>query len=59
MMKNLCKVFGFILVLSAMAGMARAFDPLAVPEIDPGTAGSALTLLTGGLLILKDRMRRK
>ena len=42
---------------AAMAGVARA--DLAVPEIDPGTAGSALTLLAGGLLILKDRLRGK
>ena len=56
-MKILCKVFGFMLVISALAGVARAFD--STPEIDPGTAGSALTLLAGGLLILKDRLHGK
>jgi hypothetical protein len=55
-MTILCKALGFVLVLSAMAGVARAVD---VPEIDPGSAGSALTLLVGGLLIVKDRLRRK
>ncbi len=32
-------------------------DP--IPEIDPGSALSALTLLCGGLLLLRDRVRRK
>jgi hypothetical protein len=29
------------------------------PEIDPGVARSAVTLLVGGLLILNDRRRRR
>jgi len=29
------------------------------PEIDPGSMVSAMTLLTGGVLILMDRYRRK
>jgi hypothetical protein len=56
-MKTFCKVFGFMLVLAAMASVARADTP--VPEIDPGAAGSALTLLVGGLFMLKDRVRAK
>jgi hypothetical protein len=58
-MKILCKAFGFMLVIAAMASVARADTGIPAPEIDPGTAGSALTLLTGGLLILKDRLRGK
>ena len=46
------------LVMSAASSTAFAVD-LPVPEIDPGSAGSALTLLTGGVLILRDRIRRK
>jgi hypothetical protein len=56
-MNTLYKVFGFMFVLAAMASVARADTP--VPEIDPGTAGSALTLLVGGLFMLKDRIRGK
>ncbi len=56
-MRAFCKALGFVLVLGSMATIARADTP--TPEIDPGTAGSALTLLTGGLLILKDRLRSK
>jgi hypothetical protein len=29
------------------------------PEIDPASAGSALTLLLGGLTVLRSRMARK
>jgi hypothetical protein len=54
-MRLLFKAFGLMLVISAMAGHAWALD--SVPEIDPGMAGSALTLLAGGMLILKDRFR--
>jgi hypothetical protein len=57
-MKTFRKVFGFLLVFAALASVARAEDGPA-PEIDPGVAGSALTLLTGGLFMLKDRMRGK
>jgi hypothetical protein len=56
-MKTFHKVFGFMLVFAALASVARADTP--VPEIDPGAAGSALTLLVGGLFMLKDRMRGK
>lgn len=53
---TLRKATGLMLVLAAMSGTAMAG---AVPEIDPGSALSALTLLTGGVLVLKDRRRAK
>ncbi len=31
----------------------------AVPEIDPSSAGSALALLTGGLVVLRARRAKK
>jgi len=58
-MTILCKAFGFLLVIAAMSGVARATTPIPIPEIDAGTAGSALTLLAGAMLILKDRLRGK
>jgi hypothetical protein len=58
-MTILCKALGFVLIFAAMSGVARAFNPFATPEIDAGTAGSALTMLAGGMLILKDRSRAK
>jgi hypothetical protein len=30
-----------------------------VPELDPGFAGGALTLIAGGLAVLRGRVRRK
>ena len=49
-------VFGFALVFLASAGSAHARG---VPEIEPGSASSMIALVTGGILILTDRLRRK
>jgi len=52
-----------LLVLTAVAGVAFAGDPIdgahGVPEIDAGSLASALTLLSGGVLLLTDRLRRR
>ena len=53
------KAIGFGLVFIALSATAHAVPPASVPEIDPGSALSALTLLSGGLLILVDRRRTK
>jgi hypothetical protein len=50
-----CPAVGFLLVIDGLR--SRAFAT--VPEIDPGSATSALTLLFGGLLLLAHRGRRK
>lgn len=52
---------GLALVVVAFAGTAMAVpgDPMGVPEIDPSSAVGALTLLSGGVLLLTDRFRRK
>lgn len=39
----------------AWGGVAQAFDE--VPELSPGAIGGALTLLSGGLLLLRERFR--
>lgn len=44
---------GFGLLFLGLCGPAGAFEP--VPEIDAGSMVSALSLLTGGLLILTAR----
>ncbi len=50
---------GLGLVLTALAGTAHAKIPLvAVPEIDPGTLGSALTVLMGGAFLITGRSRK-
>jgi hypothetical protein len=46
---------GFALVFTAFGGQASA----SVPEIDPGSAVSAVTLAVTGMLILTGSMRRR
>ncbi len=69
------KRIGILVSLLAVAGVAQADDhgwgwhspppppprhhPVAAPEIDPATAGSALTLLAGGLVVLRGRRGKK
>jgi hypothetical protein len=55
------KGLGLVLVMAAIASPAWAGGPLPTPgpEIDPGAMGGALALLTGGVLLLTDRFRRK
>jgi hypothetical protein len=49
------------LLLVAWSGVAMANPPGGggddVPEINPGLMGSAATLLAGGVLLLRDRLR--
>jgi hypothetical protein len=53
------KIAGFSLVFAAFCGPALARAPAKGPEIDPGTATSAVALFLGGVLLLTDRFRRK
>lgn len=45
-----------IILLGIGAGVAAIAAP--VPEIDPASAGSALALLAGTLLVIRGRRRR-
>ncbi|MFI5458352.1 MAG: hypothetical protein ACHRXM_23220 [Isosphaerales bacterium] len=54
--KYLVKGFGFVLVLSALSAPAWAVP---VPEMDAGLATSAMALLSGGLLMIAGRSRRR
>lgn len=47
---------GLALVMSALASSAHAV--VDVPEIDPGSMGSALTLVIGGAMMLTSRVRK-
>ena len=56
------KSIGLLMLLSATALTAGAgADPptscASVPEIDPGSVLSAVTLLTGGLMVMTDRKK--
>jgi len=55
LVRLLMQVAGIMLVLEACAGNALA---VVAPEIDPGAAWSAITLLAGGVLVLRGGLRR-
>ena len=60
-MKSLSKVFGFVLILASFSGVAWAIPgdtPTSTPEIDPGSLTAALTLLSGGVMMLTSRRRK-
>lgn len=61
-LKAVRKAVGFLLMLSALGGVARAGDTRGPefhsPELDPGSMASALTLLSGGALLITARRRR-
>ena len=50
------KLVGAVLLFIGVAGSAMAYS---VPEVDANTAGSALALVGGALMILGARRRRK
>lgn len=49
------RIAGLMMLLLGMAGVAAAS---AVPEIDGGSAGSALFLLCGTIMVIKSRRRK-
>lgn len=54
------KSCGALLLATVFASPAFAsWDETDVPEIDPGTIASAVTLVVGGVLMLADRRKRK
>ena len=52
------KAVGFGMILAALSAPAWAV-PVPAPEIDPGSMAAGLTLLTGGVLLLIERRRRR
>ncbi|HKI38340.1 MAG TPA: hypothetical protein VKA46_41205 [Gemmataceae bacterium] len=61
LLPSVVRVCGLALVLAAVATPALAMDtqPLPTPEIDAGSIGSALTVLSGGAIVLMHRLRRR
>lgn len=51
------RLLAVLLLVSASSSVALA-SPTA-PEIDPASMAGALTLLSGGILMLTDRVRRR
>ena len=50
------KLLGMALMFVGVASFASAV--FTVPEIDPGSAGSALALLSGALLVVRARRKK-
>lgn len=51
------RIVGFTLMFAAMASIALA-DNVAAPEIDASSGVTAITLLAGGLVVLRSRRRK-
>lgn len=51
------KTVGMLLLLAGAAGLAMAAPPVA-PEVGAGSAGSALALLSGALLVIRGRRKK-
>jgi hypothetical protein len=51
------KIVGLAMLLIGCAGFAFAGNP--TPEIDASSGVAAVTLLSGGLLVLRSRRKRK
>jgi hypothetical protein len=51
------KLLGMALMFVAFSSFANAILTPA-PEIDPGSAGSALALLSGALLVIRSRRKK-
>lgn len=49
----------FVVLALTTAVYAQAGTPNQIPEIDAGSAASALTLIVGATMFLKDKFRTK
>ena len=55
-MRSVCTVAGLVLLLAGASTVAMA-APAVAPEIDPASAGSAITLVSGMLLMFGGRRK--
>ena len=55
-MKKFYTVLGAALLVASASGIAMA-TPVGAPEVDPGTAGSAIALVSGMLLLARGRRK--
>jgi hypothetical protein len=50
------KYVGVVLLFVGMSAVAMALEPV-VPEIDAGSAGSAIALLAGAVMLVRSRRK--
>ncbi len=55
---GMARVLGLALIVAGISTAAVAGGPNPTPEIDPGSMGSALTLLVGGAFWLTGKGRK-
>jgi hypothetical protein len=55
--KTQMRILGIMLLLVGMAVLAIA-NPVLTPEIDPGSATTALALLCGATLVIRGRRKK-
>lgn len=53
------KFIGIAMLLVGVAGSALAAGEIVVPEIDSASGLGALTLLSGALLVIRGRLRKR
>lgn len=58
-MNKVCNVLGVICLVAGSSALASACVPIAAPEVDPGSAGSAIALVSGMVLLFGARRIRK
>ena len=51
------KTLGMLLLLAGMSAFCFAQNGAPAPEVDPASAGSALALVTGALLVIRGRKK--
>ena len=52
------KTFAILMMMTTVAGMAFGAEVAPAPEINPASAVSALTLLSGALLVVRSRRKK-
>ena len=50
---------GLLFILVLASPLLAGLPPREAPELDPGSMAAAMTILIGGLMILKDRRSKK
>ena len=57
-MEKIMKILGAALCFTLIAGIAYAQTDQRVPEIDPGQIPALITLVGGGLFVLRSKFRK-
>ncbi len=56
--RGLVSMVGVMVIMASFCAVVQASDPAVVPEMDAGLVVSAMTMISGGLLVLAGRRRK-